>query len=167
MKARIRGVQSYTGEFKFLFGCHLGKIILVQTDNLFRTLRDARCTTAEGQYVATVKVSGKMRNDESFGLELKLTEKTFNIGEPMLCRQRKRPAHFSFGTVGTETILHNRQKTCTGQFILMHWTTPFKLLSSNSNKETGLYSKIYRNCFYIPYKESNFRNPWVKSISCI
>ena len=139
MKARIRGVQSYTGEFKFLFGCHLGKITLVQTNNLFRTLRDARCTNAEGQYVATVKVLGKMRNNESFGLELKLTEKTFNIGEPMLCRQRKRPAHFSFGTVGTETILHNRQKTCTGQFILMHWTTPFKLLSSDSNKLNGLY----------------------------
>ena len=139
MKARIRGVQSYTGEFKFLFGCHLGKITLVQTNNLFRTLRDARCTNAEGQYVATVKVLGKMQNDESFGLELKLTEKTFNIGEPMLCRQRKRPAHFSFGTVGTETILHNRQKTCTGQFILMHWTTPFKLLSSDSNKLNGLY----------------------------
>ena len=26
MKAKIRGVQSYTGEFKFLFGCHLGKL---------------------------------------------------------------------------------------------------------------------------------------------
>ena len=159
MKARIRDVQSYTGEFKFPFGCHLGKIILVQTDNLFRTLRDARCTTAEGQYVATVKVLEKMRNDESFGLEVKLAEKTFNIGEPMLCRQRKRPARFSFCTVGTETISHYRQKTCTGQFILMHWTTPFKLLSSDSNKRNGLYSKIYRNCFYIPYEERNLRKP--------
>ena len=107
MKARIRGVQSYTGEFKFLFGCHLGKIILVQTDNLSRTLQDARCTAAEGQYVAmtTVKVLEKMRNDESFEnfwARVEIDRKKFNTDELMLCRQRKRPVRFSFGTVGTD-----------------------------------------------------------------
>ena len=95
MKARIRGVQSYTGEFKFLFGCHLGKIILVQTDNFSRTLQDARCTAAEGQYVAmtTVKVLENTRNDESFEnfwARVEIGRKIFNIDEAMLCRRRKR-----------------------------------------------------------------------------
>ena len=36
-----------------------------------------------------------------------------------------------------------------------------------SNKKTGSDSKIYRNCFYIPFKERTLRNPWVKSFSCI
>ena len=36
-----------------------------------------------------------------------------------------------------------------------------------SNKQTGSYSKIYRNCFYVPYEERTLRNPWVKSFSCI
>ena len=95
MKARIRGVQSYTGEFKFLFGCHLGKIILVQTDNFSRTLQDARCTAAEGQSVAmtTVKVLENTRNDESFEnfwARVEIGRKIFNIDEAMLCRQRKR-----------------------------------------------------------------------------
>ena len=107
MKARIRGVQSYTGEFKLLFGCHLGEIILVQTDNLSRTLQDARCTAPEGQYVTmtTVKVLEKMRNDESFEnfwARVETDRKKFNIEEPMLCHQRKRPARFSFGIVGID-----------------------------------------------------------------
>ena len=113
MKTRIRGVQSYTGEFKFLFCCHLGKVILVQTDNLSRTLQDARCTAAEGQYVAmtTVKVLEKMRNDESFEnfwARVEIDRKKFNIEEPILCRQRKRPVRSSFGTAGTD---HFRQSS--------------------------------------------------------
>ena len=85
----------------------MGKIILVQTDNLSRTLQDARCTASEAQYVAmtTVKVLEKMRNDESFKnfwARVEIDRKKFNIEEPMLCRQRKRPSRFSFGTVGTD-----------------------------------------------------------------
>ena len=43
MKARIRSVQSHTGESKFLLG-KMVQIMLVQADNLSRTLQDARCT---------------------------------------------------------------------------------------------------------------------------
>ena len=100
-------MQSYTGELKFLFGCHLGKIILVQTDNLSRTFQDARCTAAEGQYVAmtTVKVLEKRRNDESFEnfwAPVEIDRKEFSNGEPMLCTQRKCLARFSFGTIGAD-----------------------------------------------------------------
>ena len=38
MKARIRGVQSYMQQLKFLFGCHVGKMILKDTDNLSKAL---------------------------------------------------------------------------------------------------------------------------------
>ena len=37
MKARIRGAQSFMGEFCFLFACHFGKHLLSQTDNLSKT----------------------------------------------------------------------------------------------------------------------------------
>ena len=36
-----------------------------------------------------------------------------------------------------------------------------------SNKQIGSYSKIYKNCFYVPYEERTLKNPWVKSFSCI
>ena len=33
-KARILSVQSFMGKFGFLFDCHVGKLLLTQTDNL-------------------------------------------------------------------------------------------------------------------------------------
>ena len=36
-----------------------------------------------------------------------------------------------------------------------------------SKKQTGSYSKIYRNCFYVACKDRTLSNPWVKSFSCI
>ena len=35
-------------------------------------------------------------------LKFEINRKKFKIEEPTLCRQRKRPARFSFGTVGTD-----------------------------------------------------------------
>jgi len=62
MKARIRGVKSYMHQFKFLFSYLLGKMILIQTDNLSRTLQDSICTFIEGQDSAfnTVKTLKKV-----------------------------------------------------------------------------------------------------------
>ena len=37
IEAHIRGVQATMHQFKFLFGCHLGKIKLTQADNLSLT----------------------------------------------------------------------------------------------------------------------------------
>ena len=52
MKARIRGVESFMTEFKFLFGCKIGKMVCGHTDNLSRALQNAMITAAEGQDVA-------------------------------------------------------------------------------------------------------------------
>lgn len=96
MKARIRGVQTYMGQMKFLFGCHLGKMILNHTDNLSKTLQDQSCTAVEGQDAAmkTVKALELTRNDSaynSFMANLKIDQSRFDIPEPSLPRKRRRP----------------------------------------------------------------------------
>ena len=63
MIARIWGVMIFMSQFKFLFGCLLGKVLFVQTDNLSRTLQDSECTSIEGQDAAlkTVKTLRSIR----------------------------------------------------------------------------------------------------------
>ena len=60
--------------------------------------------------------------------------------------------------------------------LVLNWRIIIMLLKTYSvisvmivlaNKQTGSYSKIYRNCFYVPCEERTLRNPWVKSLSCI
>ena len=66
MKARIRGVPSSMQQLKFLFGCHLGKMILNHTGNLSKALQDESCTSVEGQDAAmkTVKALESTRNED-------------------------------------------------------------------------------------------------------
>ena len=66
MKARIRGAQSYMQQLKFLFGCHLGKMILNHTDNLLKALQDESCTAVKGQDAAMKKVKApeSTRNED-------------------------------------------------------------------------------------------------------
>lgn len=97
MKARIRGVQSYMKTFKFLFGCHLGKMILIQTDNLSRTLQDSAYTAVEGQDAAmnTVKALGNIRNEESFKSfwgRVDIDKERLDIDNAELPRKKRRPA---------------------------------------------------------------------------
>ena len=96
MKARIRGVQTYMQQFKFIFGCKLGKMILVHTDNLSRTLQASTCTAVEGQDSAscTVKALKSIRNDESFSSFwkiVKLDQDRLGINDPSLPRKKRRP----------------------------------------------------------------------------
>ena len=95
MIARIRGVMVYMKQFKFLFGCLLGKMILIQTDNLSRTLQDSKCTAVEGQDVAsnTVKTLRLIRNDSSFEGFWKLVQsekERLEVDDPALPRKKRR-----------------------------------------------------------------------------
>ena len=110
MIARIRGVMVFMTKFKFLFGCLLGKMLLVQTDNLSRTLQDSECTAIEGQDVAekTVQTLKSLRNDESFGSFWKLVrseQARLGIEDPSLPRKRRRPRIIDnyFTTTATNT----------------------------------------------------------------
>ena len=70
IKARIRGVQSFMEKFGFLFGCHSGKLLLSQTDNLSKTIQKPETSAVEPQSLAKsllcVLVSDP--SDESFQL---------------------------------------------------------------------------------------------------
>ena len=93
MKARIRGVQSYMQQLKFLFGCHLGKMILNHKDH--KALQDESCTAVEGQDAAmkTVKALESTRNEDrykDFMKAVKADQNRFEIDEPPLLRKRRR-----------------------------------------------------------------------------
>ena len=82
-------------QLKFLFGCHLGKMILNHTDNLPKALQDESCTAVEGQDTAmkTVKALGSTRNedhDKDFMKAVKANQNRFEIDEPSLQRKRRR-----------------------------------------------------------------------------
>ena len=49
MKARIWSVQSFMDKFSFLFGCHLGKLLLSQTENLSKTIQRPETSAVEAQ----------------------------------------------------------------------------------------------------------------------
>ena len=114
MKARIRGVQSYMRQFKFIFGCRLGKMLLTQTDNLSRTLQDSSITAAEGQGAAmsTVSVLEKSRNDESFQRFwsiVNVDKERLDVEDPVQPRKRKAPARYETGTVGTGYFAQSKE----------------------------------------------------------
>ena len=94
MKVKIRGVQSYMQQLKFLFGCHLGKMILNLTDILSKALQDESWTAVEGQDAAmkTVKALESTRNEyryKDFMKAVKANQNHFEIDEPSLTRKRR------------------------------------------------------------------------------
>ena len=70
MKARTIGVQSVMQQFSFFFGCCLGERVLMQTDNLSRSLQDPKISAALGNQLAddVLKTLCKDRTDQSFDL---------------------------------------------------------------------------------------------------
>ena len=105
MKARIIGVQEQMRQFRYFFGCFLGQKILIQTDNLSKTLQNRDLSAIEGQEIASavVKVLKKDRCDQHFELLwnlalIKIKDK--DIDEPILPRKRRRPARYEDGEEG-------------------------------------------------------------------
>ena len=70
MKACTRGAQNFMSKFGFLLGCHLGKLLLSQTDNLSKTMQKPEMSAVEAQSLAksVLSVLVSDRSDESFHL---------------------------------------------------------------------------------------------------
>lgn len=106
MKARIRGVQSYMKKFDFLFGCHLGKLLLSQTDNLSKTIQKPQTSAVEAQSLAkcVLSVLASDRSDERFQLfwdKVQLAKSDLDIDDAQIPRKRKISSKFETGERGT------------------------------------------------------------------
>ena len=152
MKARIRGVHSYMQQLKFLFGCHLGKMILNHTDNLSKTLQDESCTAVEGQDAAmkTVKALESTRNEDRFKdfmKAVKADQNRFQIDE--------HPFQEKDGDQSALTITSNLQLITSlketsryfVEFILKLWIMLFKQSKHVLIKQIGLFTRTSKRCF--------------------
>ena len=101
-RARIKGVSAQMKSFNFLFGIALGKLLLMHSDNLSKTLQHKYLSAAEGQAVAalSVKTLEKIRDDKSFDLfwakDSMLVTK-FDVNDPSLPRKQKCPKQYEEG----------------------------------------------------------------------
>ena len=102
IKARIRGVQNFMEKFGFLFGCHSGKLLLSQTDNLSKTIQKPETSAVEPQSLAKsllcVLVSDP--SDESFQLfweRVQLSKVDLDVDDAQVSRKRKVPSRFKSG----------------------------------------------------------------------
>ena len=70
MRARIIGVKAQMESFQFFFGLNLGATLLIQTDNLSKTLQKTQLSSVEGQRFANLVIRAitSMRSDEMFDL---------------------------------------------------------------------------------------------------
>ena len=86
-------------QLKFLFGCHLGKMILNHTDKLSKALQDESCTAVEGQDAAmkTIKTLKSTRNEDlykEFMRGVKVVLKLMSHPLPRKRRQSERVDHY-------------------------------------------------------------------------
>lgn len=100
MKARMIGAQTAMGKFSFLFGCLLGKKVLMQTDNLSRTLQSPELSAAEAHQVTKAVLCNleKDRSDESFDSfweTVNTTKNDLDIDDATLPRKRRHPKHLT------------------------------------------------------------------------
>ena len=100
MKGRIIGAQTNMKKFSFLFGSLLGEKVLMQTDNLSRSLQSPELSAIEAHQLAEA-VIGSLQQDRN--------EATFNsfwdtvcnkrdeldINREKLPRKRKHPRHLT------------------------------------------------------------------------
>ena len=96
MKARIRGIQANMPTFDFVYGCSFGILLLKQTDNLSRALKDSKVSAAVGSAIAhdVIKTLSKDWNDGAYELFWECIlkrQKEFNVQDPKLPRQKKLP----------------------------------------------------------------------------
>ena len=99
-KAKLLGIQSCMEKFDFLFGLHLGSLLLRHSDNLSRTLQSSELSASEGQEIAreVIKTLKSMQNDEEFTLfweRVKQDSRDKNVGEATVPRKRRAPAKYS------------------------------------------------------------------------
>ena len=66
----IRGVDVYMKTFDYIYGAHLGELILSHSDNLSKTLQNPKLSAVQGQDCAhkTVITLERIRNEESWNL---------------------------------------------------------------------------------------------------
>ena len=70
MKARIRGISSQMGNFRFFFGLLLSDMVLRHTDMLSKTLQNPELSSVEGHEIAmlTVKTLQSLRSESNFDM---------------------------------------------------------------------------------------------------
>ena len=95
MNACIRSVQSFMGKLGFLSGCHLGKLLLSQTDNLSKTFKKTETSTIEVHSLAKGVLSVLLsdRSDESFQLFWERVQ-LFDVDDAQVSRKRKVSSRF-------------------------------------------------------------------------
>ena len=99
MNACIRSVQSFMGKLGFLSGCHLGKLLLFQTDDLSKTVKKTETSTIEVQSLAKGVLSVLLsdRSEESFQLfweRVQLSKADLDVDDTQVSRKRKVPSRF-------------------------------------------------------------------------
>lgn len=103
MRARIIGVKAQMESFQYFFGLNLGATLLIQTDNLSKTLQKTQLSSVEGQHCANLVIRAitSMRSDEMFDLyflNVKKQAKIHGLPEPSLPRHRNVPKRFEVGS---------------------------------------------------------------------
>ena len=101
--ARIIGVKAQMESFQYFFGLNLCATLLIQTDNLSKTLQKTQLSSVEGQYCANLVIRAitSMRSDEIFDLyfmNVKKQAKNHGLPEPSLPRHRNVPKRFEVGS---------------------------------------------------------------------
>lgn len=93
LKARIRGIASYSNTFSYCFGIHLAETILRNTDNLSKTMQATQLSAVDVQRISrdTVTTLKSDRTDERFKLfyeKVKVFANKHDIEKPSLPRKR-------------------------------------------------------------------------------
>ena len=94
MKARIRGISSYSKTFSYCFGIHLATTILNNFDNLYKTLQATQLSSIDAQRITrnTVSTLESISSDQNFNLFYKKVKKfahEHDVDEPSLPGKRK------------------------------------------------------------------------------
>ena len=81
-------------KFGFLFGCHLGKRLLSQTDNLSKTIQKPETSAVEAQSLtkSVLSVLVSDRSDERFQLSwqrLRLSKVDFNVDDTQVSKKEE------------------------------------------------------------------------------
>lgn len=119
IKARIIGVETQFRSFNYLFGVHLGELILRHTDNLSKVLQSTTISASDGNQAAMMTLSTmySLRNEhafETFWAKVLRQQGESDVTPPQLPRKRKVPSPFESGRAEAEfhsdcKALHRQQ----------------------------------------------------------
>ena len=89
------------GKFGFLFGCHLGKLLLSQTYNLLKTIQKPETSAVKAQSLAksllSVLVTHLMKSFQLFQERVQLSKVDLDVDDAQVSRKRKVPSRFESG----------------------------------------------------------------------